>query len=175
MGDDIKNDNPLGFSPNTSSSEELEMSIIQWQSPYYKIWLKITAMIMVGVFLCQQVVWAGDIKDILPDNKQAVPPAMQTLNETEEALRRQQELMDEQEIIQPAIEPPFDSTQEQEISPPVTEQPADQPLATDESPVVGESPVGGESPVREGSPVGKNMVTVALGCDRNEAVLYYPL
>ena len=112
---------PYGYNSELSSNDELELSIIQWQSPRYNVWLKAVAVIVVGVFLCQQVVWAGDINDILPSNKQEIETPMQTLGETQDTQQRQQELLEEQGIIEPAKE----EKEEQElIAPPVTEQPA---------------------------------------------------
>ncbi|MFH0839850.1 MAG: FKBP-type peptidyl-prolyl cis-trans isomerase, partial [Candidatus Omnitrophota bacterium] len=126
---------PYGYGSELSSSAELEVSIIQWQGPRYNVWLKTVAMIVVGVFLCQQVVWAGDIKDILPDNKQDGETPMQTLGETEEAQKRQQELLEEQAVIEPEIEK---TTEEETIAPPITEEPLEQPPAVEEQEAVTE-------------------------------------
>src|SRR3989338_8936123 len=94
----IKKDEPGGLVSNAKG--ELNVSIIQMQSPRYKIWLKSTAIIVTGVFLFQQIAWAGDIRDIIPQEE----PAMQTLQEAEETLKRQQELLDQMEIVPNAEE-----------------------------------------------------------------------
>ncbi|MBU4488571.1 MAG: hypothetical protein KKI13_05855, partial [Candidatus Omnitrophica bacterium] len=91
-----------------------EVSIIQWQGPRYRPWLKTIAAIIAGVFLLQQVVWAGDINDIkniLPDDKAEISSPMQTMEDAEEAQQRQRELLEEKEEIAPTEEPPVTSTE----------------------------------------------------------------
>ncbi|MDD5681333.1 MAG: cysteine peptidase family C39 domain-containing protein, partial [Candidatus Omnitrophica bacterium] len=123
---------PYGYNSELSSSDELELSIIQWQSPRYNVWLKVVAVIVVGVFLCQQVVWAGDIKDILPANKEQVETPKQTLEETQDAQQREQELMEEMEPIEPK---------------PLSQEPAaeeTEKIITEEKPAIDEQAVTGQ-------------------------------
>ncbi|MDP3789260.1 MAG: FKBP-type peptidyl-prolyl cis-trans isomerase, partial [Candidatus Omnitrophota bacterium] len=88
---------------------DFEVSIVEWQSPRYRIWLKTTAAIVAGVFLLQQVVWAGDIRDLITDKQQGVDVLKQTLEEGDEAKTRQQELLDEMGDIEAAKEQPLET------------------------------------------------------------------
>ena len=124
VNDEIKKDEPDGLSSHPD--DNLDVSIIQWQGPRYKIWLKSIAIVVAGVFLFQQVAWAGDIRDLI--GGEGSPK--QTLDEVKETLQRQQELLGEMEIIEPL----------QEVLPAAEEEAED--VSVQELPIIGpEEPV----------------------------------
>ena len=98
-----KKDEPdgLGLHPD----EALDVSIIQWQGPRYKPWLKTIATLVAGVFLFQQVVWAGDVRDIFRDRHDE---AMETFEEIEKMRERQAETIEDIEVTESEEELPLE-------------------------------------------------------------------
>jgi hypothetical protein len=95
MNDEIKKDEPDRLGSNVG--EELNVSIVQWQGPRYKIWLKSIAVLVAGVFLFQQIAWAGDIPSLLRDTQKA----MGEFERFEEMKQLEEELLEDMQPIEP--------------------------------------------------------------------------
>jgi len=72
-----------------------DLGIIKMQSPRYRVWLKSIAAVVAGVFLFQQIAWAGDLRDLFREEDSP----LQTIEQWEDAMERQRELVLDREPV----------------------------------------------------------------------------